>query len=361
MKNFYTASEPKIDPPQSIVIFRALQLGDLLCSVPAFRALRAAFPRARVTLVGLPWTRDFVKRFGAYLDDFLEFPGYPGLPERAPDLAAVPAFFAEAQRRRFDLALQLHGSGSFVNSITVLLGARQNAGYYLKGEFCPDPRLFMPYPALEHEIRQPLALLGFLGIPSQGEALEFPLDGNDEADFEALPESADLKRDFACVHAGSRLPSRRWAPERFAAAADALAAQGLGIALTGSAAETPLVEAVASRMRFPAVNLAGRTTLGALGVLVKRARLVVSNDTGISHIAAALKTPSVVVVTGSDPSRWAPLETALHQAVFRPIDCRPCYFFDCPIGHPCAEAVTPEMVLDAAEKVMPAAAAKGAS
>src|SRR5690349_12360623 len=72
--------------PKTIVIFRALYLGDLLNAVPAFRSLRAAFPAARITLVGLPEAEEFVQRFHFYLDDFIPFPGFPGLPEQAPDL-----------------------------------------------------------------------------------------------------------------------------------------------------------------------------------------------------------------------------------------------------------------------------------
>src|SRR5437868_3560164 len=114
---------PKISNPRSIAVFRALQLGDLLVSVPAFRALRAAFPAAHVTLIGLPWAAAFAGRFSRYIDGFLEFSGYPGLPEISPRLERIPDFFAQAQKRRFDLAIQMHGNGSYVNSITVLLGA----------------------------------------------------------------------------------------------------------------------------------------------------------------------------------------------------------------------------------------------
>src|SRR5688572_9213983 len=91
---------------QSICIFRALQLGDMLCSVPAFRALRMQFPEARITLVGLPWAKWMVKQFPLYFDVFIEFSGYPGLPEKPYESRDVVNFLSEMQDRKFDLVLQ---------------------------------------------------------------------------------------------------------------------------------------------------------------------------------------------------------------------------------------------------------------
>jgi ADP-heptose:LPS heptosyltransferase len=299
---------------RKLAIFRALQLGDLLCAVPAFRALRAAFPEAEITLIGLPWARELVSRFDGYLDRFLEFPGYPGLPEQAPDLDRVHAFFVSARREGFDLALQLHGSGRVTNGIVARLSARATAGFFPADERCPDEMMFLAYPENDHEIRRLLRLLAHLGIPSAGEELEFPVFGRDRAQLAELAEATALvPGEYVCIHPGGR-SARRWPPRRFAEVGDELAARGLVPVLTGSAEEADLAAEVAAAMRASSVSLAGQTTLGALGALFAGARLLVSGDTGVSHLAAALRVPSVVVFTSSDPSRWAPLDGRLHRA-----------------------------------------------
>jgi len=337
------------DPlPRRILILRALQVGDMICSVPALRALRAALPEARIVLLGLGWARTFAARLASYLDGFIEFPGYPGFPEQLPEIRRIPELLQSIQASEFDLAIQMHGNGLVSNPLLMLLGARRSAGFYVPGQYCPDPERFLPYPAEEHEVRRLLRLVEFLGCASRGEHLEFPLTGEDHGELAAIEEARGLEAGrFVCVHPGARSPARRWNAEGFAATADAMAAQGLRVVLTGSAAEAGLTQAVAGRMRAPALNLAlhPRFTLGALAALLSRARLLVSNDTGAAHLAAALRIPSVVVFTASDPKRWAPLDRARHEVVLAPVDCRPCVHDKCPIGHPCAHHVTPEAVI----------------
>ncbi|MGA9381330.1 MAG: glycosyltransferase family 9 protein, partial [Phormidium sp.] len=115
---------------------------------------------------------------------------------------------------------------------------------------------------------------------------------------------------------GASTPLRCWSPTGFAAVGDALANLGLRVVFTGSQHEIELTKSVAAKMQAESLNLAGRTILGALATLLTRARLVICNDTGVSHLAAALKVPSVVVFTISDPDRWAPLNDVLHRAIY---------------------------------------------
>lgn len=303
-------------PPRRVAILRALQLGDLLCAVPALRALRAALPEAQIVLIGLPWARWFVDRFNGYLDGFREFPGFPGLPERTPDIARIPGFLAEMQREPFDLAIQLHGSGPFVNPLTALFGAQRCAGFFLPGDYCPDPERFIPWPESGLEIRRLLSLVEFLGAPAQGEELEFPLRADDFARLHEVPEARDLELGaYVGIHPGASVGPRRWPVERFAAVGRTLADRGLTVVLTGTSAEAGLTAEVARAIGRRCVDLAGQTDLGSLGALVSGMRLLVCNDTGISHVAAALRVPSVVISTGDNPARWAPVDASLHRVL----------------------------------------------
>jgi ADP-heptose:LPS heptosyltransferase len=304
--------------PRRIVIFRALKLGDMLCAVPALRSIRTALPGAEIVLVGLPWAREFVDRYRSLLDGFREFPGYPGLPEREPKIDLLPAFFDRIRAERFDLSIQLHGAGSVSNEVTARFGAKIGAGFYEPGTNCPDARTFLPYPNDGLELQRLLRLVEHLGIPSCGEALEFPIQDDDYLQARQLVEAHRLQpRGYVCIHVGASVPERRWPTERFAAVANALTARGLVILLTGTKEEDNLTAALRRAIWVPAIDLAGRTNLGSLAALLVEARLLLCNDTGVSHLADALRVPSVVISTGDNPERWAPADRGRHRVLCR--------------------------------------------
>jgi ADP-heptose:LPS heptosyltransferase len=322
-------------PPENIAILRALQLGDLLCAVPAFRALRAALPGSQITMIGLPWAHSFAARFSKYFDDFITLPGYPGLSEISPQIEQLPSFLSQVQWINFDLAIQMHGSGIITNPLVAMLGAKKSTGFYLPGQFCPDEERFLAYPVHEHEIRKHLRLMEHIGVMPQGENLEFPIFEKDRFEYNALERQYHLQPGrYAIIHPGARASERRWPPEHFAGVGNGLAERGLRVILTGTFEESELTKTVAAMMKYPALDLAGQTSLGSLAVLLTNARLLVSNDTGVSHVAAALQIPSVVMFLSSDPNRWAPLNQNLHRAIAW------------------ASAATPEVVLDEVENLL---------
>ncbi|HTH73233.1 MAG TPA: glycosyltransferase family 9 protein [Trinickia sp.] len=336
-----------LSPPRRIAVFRALQLGDMLCSVPALRALRRAWPDANITLIGLPWATRFVERFPSLIDELVVFPGARGFPEQEESDAGLPRFFAAMRDRRFDLAIQMHGSGGPANDIVRQFGAAAYAGFRQPHEARDDG--FIAWPDDLPEPHRYLALMRALGIDANDDSLWFPLTPHDRCEYAALETRHGIEPERLIVlHPGAQLPSRRWPAARFAQVADALSANGWQIAITGTSNEAAITAAVLGEMAAPALHLTGTTTLGGLAALVARARLVVCNDTGISHVAAAMRTPSTVIASGSDTRRWAPLDRARHRVLADYPPCRPCAFRDCPYGHPCALNVSADRVIEAA-------------
>lgn len=302
--------------PGRVAVLRALKLGDMLCAVPALRALRAAWPESEIVLVGLPWAAALAERFDHLIDGFRALPGFPGLPEAEPEIGRIPAFLAEVQRERFDLAIQLHGSGERTNPLTALLGARRCAGFFRPGSYCPDPGLFLPWPERGLEVRRLLRLAEFLGAPDRGEHLEFPLRPADDLALASVVGPEPLRPGgYACLHPGASVPERRWPVDRFARLARELAGSGLRVVITGTAEESALARSIAREVPGGCLDLTGRTDLGPLAALLNGARLLVCNDTGVSHLAAALRVPSVVISTGDNPERWAPADARRHRVL----------------------------------------------
>ncbi|HXF71209.1 MAG TPA: glycosyltransferase family 9 protein [Actinomycetota bacterium] len=355
---------PELEPLRRVAILRALRLGDLLCSVPALRALRRAWPHAEITLIGRPWAAWFVRRFSYLLDRFLALPGWPGVTEEF-DPGAAPGFLVEAQGRRFDLVVQMHGSGLASNPLALLLGARRTAGYFLPGQPRPDPELAVPYPGHGPEVLRHLELAAALGAPAGGTHLEIPVLPGDHERLTAALGGERLDA-YVVLHPGAADPARRWSPEGFAAVGDRLGPD-LRVVITGTDDERGVARAVAEAMDAPALDLSGRTDLDALVALVAGARLVVANDTGVSHLADALGVPSVVVFTASDPARWAPLDRELHPVAVGPtIERNPCRHLEgehrclrdaCRIGQRrlteiARDAVDPALVVELARRAL---------
>jgi len=180
-----SAADLWLPSTRKVAIFRALNLGDLLCSIPALRAVRRALPAASIALVGLDGMRPLMRRFRHYVDEFVDFPGDPAFPEQAACVARLPEFYRYMRAQGFDLALQMHGSGIQSNAIVGKFGAKQWAGFVpLQSQQTPQ---LMTWPDRQPEIKRYLALLEYLGLPEQDASLEFPLD---DADREAAAEVA---------------------------------------------------------------------------------------------------------------------------------------------------------------------------
>jgi ADP-heptose:LPS heptosyltransferase len=108
---------------------------------------------------------------------------------------------------------------------------------------------------------------------------------------------------------------RQWPVKYFAALADYCIEQGYKAVLTGTKDEAEIIDAVISHMRYEPINTAGITSMGAVGALIQNAAMLISNCTGVSHIASAFKTPSIVISMDGEPQRWGPLDKRVHRTI----------------------------------------------
>jgi ADP-heptose:LPS heptosyltransferase len=137
---------------------------------------------------------------------------------------------------------------------------------------------------------------------------------------EALIDQWGLRgKKYICVHPGARDPKRRWPPEYFASIADRLSEEGYDIVLTGSVAEHEILRTVSGMMKYQPIHAVSETndlSLGELAGVINNGVALLSNDTGVSHIASALKVPSAIIFSRySDPDRWKPLNAGLHKII----------------------------------------------
>lgn len=348
-------------PPRKVAVLRASRVGDFICATPAFRALRCALPQAEISIITLPMLRDLALR-SPHVDRYIAFPGFPGIAEQFFEPRRATRFFARMQAEGFDLAIQLQGSGVNANPFTLLFGAGATAGFVRPGD--PPGRLdaALPYPQEGHEVRRALALAEFLGAPARGEEVEFPLRPEDHAAAGRL--LAEAEPPLIGLHPGARDATRRWAHERFAAVALELQRRHGGTVVLLGADETrqgvARVLRAARRLGLGAyLDLSDGTSLPALGAVIARLALLVTNDSGPAHVAYALGTPAVTIFGGANPVAYGPPQSGPYRAVVHEVRCRPrgpVSCSGCDVGLRCLEGVTVSQVLVAAEAVFPRAA-----
>lgn len=204
-----------------------------------------------------------------------------------------------------------------------------------------------------HQVRNYRELASLSGLPAPEDEPRVFVDPSWRDEAERLWGGTPGPR-VALQPGATYGPAKRWGADRFAAVARTLAADGVSVAVLGGPGDAEAVRAVASRA--PIADLSGRTTVGVLAACLEAADVVVTNDTGPMHLAAAVGTPTVAIF-GSTSPRWTGPRGARHHILVHPVPCAPCFRRDCRIGYLCLEGIPTARVVDAARAAL--AAGKG--
>jgi len=327
---------------KNLLCVRLDNMGDVLMTTPAIRAFRETLG-CRITLLASP-SGASVAPLVPEIDDVLVF--------RAPWMKAPCAsedFGLMEKLKRFDAAviLTVYSQSALPAAYLCYLAGiprrlahcRENP-YHLLTDWVPDGE---PACTVRHEVRRQLDLAAAVGCTTRNERLSFAVPAT-----ASLPELPDP---LIVVHPGASAASRRYPPESYARALDLL---GREVVFTGDESEVELVESLRSRMTVPSRSLAGKLDLAQLGALIQAADVLICNNTGPAHIAAALGTPVVDLYALTNPQH-TPWQVE-SRVLYHDVPCRNCHKSVCPTGHhECLRGVAPERVAQAARELLVAA------
>lgn len=313
------APAPKVEHVRRIAVLRANGLGDYIVSEPALTALRAAYPDAEITLLGGAHHELLLAGRPGPVDRVVRVPAISGVrvSDGTPDApAAEVEDWCRARRaERYDLAVQLHGGGANSNPLLLRLGARVTAGAATAD--APRPDRWVPYRTAQHDVVRWLEVAAAAGAPMVRLRPELAVTAHDlDASRAAVtPTSAPL----VVVHPGATDARRRYPEDRLGRIAAELASRGARVVVLGGAVDADLVRKVADAFRSVA-GTAPEVHVGSLGLpalvgLLARADLMIGNDSGPRHIAAAVGTPTAAVFTYANLADVAPLDRTWHRVL----------------------------------------------
>lgn len=260
-----------------LVALRAIGLGDLLTATPALRAVGRAFSDHHRILATTAPMLPLAKLIGGF-DEYVAVEPLADLPEECASA---------------DIGVNLHGSGPESHNVLKRAGAIHLLAFASGEAEVVGP----PWQAQEHEVDRWCRMLRYFGVSAEPSDLDLYLPST---------PLMDAYRDVTVVHPGAAFASRRWPVERWAAVVKSEVRAGRRVVLTGSTDEVELCEALALAADVECENLVGRTSIVELAEVIAAASRVLCADTGVAHVATAVRTPSVVLFGPAPPALWGP-------------------------------------------------------
>jgi predicted lipopolysaccharide heptosyltransferase III len=335
-----------------VLVVRLRSIGDAVLSTPSLYALRRFLPDAQIDLVLEDWVAPLLdgNRDASRI-----------LTVRRNSTTSRLSLVRQLRAARYDVAFNLHG-GSTAALLTRASGARRRVGYAsyrFSGlhNYAAPPATDLWRQAKTHSVEQQLGLLGWAGVPvTDRPATRLSVNGEAAARVGHRLDTAGIgaSQPYALFHPAAAFDSKRWDARNFARVADSLDTRGLAVVAVAAPGETDVVRAFAESVQASRVVSFSDLSLPEVTALAARARLFVGNDSGIAHIAAAVRTPSVVVFGSSNIAHWRPWTDAPAEVVREEMPCAPCAGYTCGefAEAQCIRRVTVERVQDAVGRVL---------
>jgi lipopolysaccharide heptosyltransferase II len=347
--------------PERILVVRRGGLGDVLMATPLLRGLREHFPSARIWM----------------LTSQQAVAGLQGSP-LVDQILLVPSskkarlsLLRKLREERIDTAFILHRY--FAPSLLALLaGIPQRLGFAWKSHGCALTGS-IPFSPARSQTLQIAQLLTLVGKPAAEIEMQFPVSQDAARSAQELLRGwgYDPAKYLVGIHpgggetAGSSEPAKRWLPQRFGELADLLADRKIHVLMLQGPGDEPFVQEALRKTRGGILGIAADLPLPVFAALMKECDLVVVNDTGPMHIAAAQKVPVVAIVGPTHPA-YTPPQGEMHKVIWAGVPCSPCYhpeeyvfgarrngkkLFECWRGtHECMAAITAEEVCSIVER-----------
>jgi lipopolysaccharide heptosyltransferase II len=344
----------------NILCIRLDYLGDVLMCTPAIRALKESIPGCRVALL-TSGSGAAAAPFIPEVDEAIVYAA-PWMKSSQPHSAEADfSFMQQLRERAFDAAVIFTTYSQsplpaammcYLAGIPLRLAHCHENPYQLLTDWVPDPE---PEKQIRHEAQRQLDLAASIGCDAQDKRLSFQVKGNDRQSVLQRLRSLGVAPEHPWVlcHPGATAASRRYPAEHWASAIRSLVGQsGINVVLTGSVEEGALIDQIRMTAGVPAYSLAGELSLGELGAAISLASVVMSNNTGPAHLAAAIGTPIVDLYALTNPQHtpWM----VENEVLFHDVPCRFCYKSICPQGHHhCLSKVEPQTVAFAVKALMP--------
>jgi heptosyltransferase II len=351
--------------PRKILVVQPSWVGDAVMATPTLRAIRERFPQAHIAYMmkryvkpvftGLPWADQLI----TYRSGKTKKKAGKGLFDLSGRLRGA----------KFDLAIILPNSFQtalickMANIPRVVGYERDGRGFLLSDKLLPpkEKGKFVPTPIVKYY----MGLAHYLGAQGRDLSLKLFVTESERREACEVLEAAGLPGDIYRPAASGKPPlifinpgaqfgsAKCWPAEYFAALSDRLVDEfGATILLSGAPRERRIVETIYRSMRHAPVDLLAKgSTLGTLKEIVRRCDLMITNDTGPRHIAAAFEVP-VVTLFGPTHPEWTEINFDRERKLAVKVFCGPCQKKTCPLDHRCMTRLTPEMVFEAAMELL---------